>query len=86
MQFHGALIREQGQVFGVISVQPHVLDNPREADRLIATASSSIFPGHPVALMALRFGRHHFYGRPDISRFLASIDVSRIPWRRWTIH
>lgn len=86
MQFLGALIREQGQVFGVIAVQPHILGNLIEANRLIATASRTVFPGHPVALMAQRSGRHHFYGRRDISRFLASLDVSRIPWRRWNIN
>lgn len=86
MMITAALIREQGITFGVIAVQPRVLSSKLEADAMIIAASQNVFPGQPIALMANRYGKPTYYGRPDIARFLASIDVRQIPWRQWYIN
>ena len=84
MRFQGAVIREQGVTFAVVVVRRHVIDNSSEADRTIAGFRPA-FPGLPVALMAQdRRGRPTYYGRPDISRFLAGVPLGAIPWREYT--
>ena len=46
-----------------------------------------IFGGVPVVLMAQdNRGRPTYYGRPDISRFMASVPLRAIPWREYTIN
>jgi hypothetical protein len=51
------------------------------------TGSAPYFPGLPLVLMAhdSRAGRLTFV-RKDIVNLLASIDVSRIAWQRFTFH
>ncbi|MCC6628223.1 MAG: hypothetical protein IT340_12580 [Chloroflexi bacterium] len=77
-----AIVREQGVVFGVVCVKHHIVQNGAEAQRTIS-AFQPRFPGMPVVLMGQdAWGRAAYYGRRDIVRFLASIPVSAIPWRR----
>ncbi len=86
MRFQGAVIREQGQTFAVVIVLPHVIDNPSTATEAIASFNP-VFPGLPVVLMAQNSaGRPTYYGRRDISRFLASVPVRAIPWREYTLN
>jgi len=83
MQFEGAVIREQGVTFAVVIVQKHVVDNHFEADGAIQSLGS-VFPGMPVVLMAQDTGgRPTYYGRRDISQFMASVPLQAIPWRRY---
>lgn len=83
MTIEGAIIREQGQVFAVVVVKSHVVEGSSEANRAISSFVP-LFPGMPVVLASQDYrGRFTYYGRPDISRFLASIDPSRIPWRKY---
>ena len=86
MQIDGAVIREQGITFAVVIVKPHVVQNSSEANRAIA-AFSPAFPGLPVVLM----GQDHrgvptYYGRRDISNFMASVPLHAIPWKRYEIN
>ncbi len=84
MTFEGAVIREQGVTFAVVVVQRHVIDSTSEAGRAIV-AFQPFFPGLPVVLMAQdAWGTPTFYGRRDIARFLASVPLSAIPWKRYT--
>lgn len=86
MRFQGAVVREQGVTFAVVIVKRHVIDNSFEADDAIANFRP-VFPGMPVVLMAQdHHGRPTYYGRPDISRFLARVPVGAIPWREYTLH
>jgi hypothetical protein len=83
MTIEGAIIREQGQVFAVVVVRSHVVESPAEANRAISSFMP-LFPGMPVVLASQGSrGRFTYYGRPDISSFLASIDPLRIPWRKY---
>jgi hypothetical protein len=85
MKFQGAVIEEQQQKFAVVIVKPHVLSNRSEAARL-QQGFALVFGGIPVVLMAQDMtGRPTYLGRPDIARFLASIDVRRIPWKEYTL-
>jgi hypothetical protein len=86
MQIEGAVIREQGITFAVVIVKSHVVQNSFEANRAIA-AFSPVFPGLPVVLM----GQNHrgvstYYGRRDISSFMASVPLHAISWKRYEVN
>jgi hypothetical protein len=86
MQFEGAVIREQNLTFAVVIVKKHVVDDPIEANSAIR-AFGGAFPGLPVVLMAQDGrGRPSYYGRSDISGFLARVPVNAIPWKRYTLN
>jgi hypothetical protein len=51
MTIEGALIREQGISFAIVSVKSHILDSSTEAQRTV-TALRPVFGGVPVILMA----------------------------------
>lgn len=86
MQFEGAVIREQGVTFAVVIVRQHILDQSAQANDAIR-AMQPAFPGLPVVLMAQNArGVPTYYGRRDISSFLANTPVRAIPWRRYTIN
>ena len=86
MRIQGAVIREQGQTFAVVVVRKSVVDNRFEANRTMASLSP-VFPGMPVVLMAQDgSGRPTYYGRQDISRFLANVPMSAIPWREYIVN
>ncbi len=80
--FDGAVIREQGITFACVVVKPHVLNSNADANNAIASFST-YFPGMPVVLAAQRSRGFTYFGRRDISRFLASVNPRRIPWKRY---
>jgi len=84
IKVNGAVVREQGITFAIVLVKQHVVDNRAGADDFIASCGS-LFPGMPIVLATQDHrGCFTYYGREDISRFLASIAPSRIPWREYT--
>lgn len=84
MTFTGSVIREQGQTFAVVLVKEHIINSSFEADDAVQ-AFTSAFPGMPVVLAAQDHrGRFTYYGRKDISAFLASISPSQIPWSEYS--
>lgn len=86
MQFEGAVIREQNVTFAVVVVKKHVVDSRIEADRAIRSFAGA-FPGLPIVLMAQDGrGRATYYGRRDISGFLARVPLNSIPWKRYTLN
>ena len=86
MQFEGAVIREQNVTFAVVIVKKHILDNRVQASNAIR-AFGGAFPGMPVVLMAQDSrGRASYYGRPDLSQFLARVPLNAIPWKRYTLN
>lgn len=87
MTIDGAIVREQGQVFGVVIVKPAAVSDARTAAETRAAFQSRLaeFHGLPLILACQdSHGVFSYQGRRDIVRFLASIDSSRIPWRRYT--
>ncbi|MGN6604514.1 MAG: hypothetical protein ACTHK8_18795 [Ginsengibacter sp.] len=86
MQFEGALIKEQQVVFAVVIVKPFVLDSSSEMSRARKVFSRA-FPGVPIILMA-QDGRGvpRYQGRRDIVDFLCNVELSRIPWKKYTLN
>lgn len=85
MTFDGAVIREQGVSFAVVVVKRHVVQNRFEARRAISSFQPC-FPGLPVILMAQDGrGTPTYFGCPDIARFMASVPMGAIPWKRYTV-
>jgi len=84
MSIDGAIIKEQGITFGIIIVKEAVIFSPSRADK-VRGALPDVFQGIPLILASqdLR-GVFSYQGRPDIVSFLASIDASRIPWKKYT--
>ncbi len=86
MQLEGAVIREQGQTFAVVVVKRHVTDNRQEAASAIRSFSP-YFPGMPIVLMSQDSrGQATYFGRSDISQFLAGVPQHAIPWKRYTFN
>lgn len=84
MRFQGAVIREQGVTFAAVVVKRHVIDDRRQANEAMLSFSR-VFPGMPVVLMAQdAWGRPTWYGRNDISRFMARVPLNAVPWREYT--
>ena len=82
--FDGAVIREQGITFGVVSVKPHVVANVSGRDAAVRAAERA-FGGIPTILLAASSSRPRYYGRPDLVRFMARVPLQAIPWKRYTI-
>jgi hypothetical protein len=80
--FDGAVIKEQGVTFGVV-VARRGSSNAQKA-QLIAAASRR-FGGIPVVAME-QDGRGvpTYFGRRDLARFLASVPMAAISWKRYT--
>jgi hypothetical protein len=86
MQFDGAVIREQGVTFAVVIVRKHVVDSQAEARDAIAGFAPA-FGGIPVVLMAQdAHGRPEYYGRTDLARFMASVPLAAVPWKRYSLN
>lgn len=86
MQFDGAIIREQNITFAVVIVKKHVVDNRMEADRAMR-AFAPAFPHLPIVLMAQDHrGRATYFGRRDLSSFMANQPLHAVPWRRFTLN
>ncbi len=85
MQFQGAVIEEQSVTFGVLIVKQHILNDPTRRDALVLEGSR-LFGGIPTVLMAQDFnGTPTYYGRSDISRFMASVPLESVPWKEYTV-
>jgi len=87
MKIDGAIIREQGQIFGIIIVKPSAICDSQTAAATRAALQSGLadFRGIPLILASQdSHGVFSYEGRRDIVAFLVSIDASRIPWKRYT--
>jgi hypothetical protein len=86
MHFEGALLKEQNTTFAIVVVRREVLNNDLQTSSA-RNQFSRYFPGVPLILMAQDSrGVPTYQGRIDIVRFLANIDPSRIPWKRYTFN
>lgn len=85
MTFDGAVIREQGVTFALVVVKSHVVQNSLEAERTIS-AFQPCFPGMPVVLCGQDGrGLPTYFGRSDIARFMASVPMSAVPWKTYSM-
>ena len=85
MRFQGAVIKEQGVTFGVLIVKQHILNDPTRRDALVLEGSR-LFGGIPSVLMAQDFnGTPTYYGRSDISKFMASVPFEAVSWKEYTV-
>lgn len=80
-----ALVREQGVIFSVVAVKPHVLANRHEAEEA-ACSLAPHFPGAIVLMAQDGRGSPRYFGRPDIVRFLSGISLSRLPWKKYQLN
>lgn len=86
MTIEGAVITEQGVTFAIVIVKPSVLTNHAERDRIQAAFSRELFDGLPVVLMSQDArGVPSYYGRRDLSEFMANVPLDAVPWRRYTV-
>lgn len=86
MQFDGALVKEQGQAFGIAVVKPSVGAGGSHALSQAQASFANVFGGVPVVLMWQDArGVPSYWGRTDIVNFLANVDPTRIPWRKYTL-
>lgn len=82
----GAVIKEQGVTFAIVIVKSQYIQNNSTADDT-RRGFAHLFPGLPIILMAQDSrGIPTYHGRTDIVKFLANINPSRIPWKRYTIN
>jgi hypothetical protein len=75
-----ALVREQGQDFAVLAVKPPVVQSAQQRQEAMNLGFQAF--GVRTALLT-EDGRT--WGPPDIVRWLANIDIRRLPWRKFTI-
>jgi len=85
MNFQGSVIKEQGITFGIVIVNPHVLQSPIEKEKMQRFGNRA-FGAIPIILMAQNSrGIPTYYGRRDIVNFLSKISMYRIPWKEYTV-
>lgn len=87
MKIDGAIIKEQGIVFGVIVVKKSAMINQSVADETRKAFQTSLaeFSTIPLVLASQDSrGRFEYQGRTDLVNFLASISADRIPWKTYT--
>ena len=85
MKFQGALIKEQGVLFGIVVAKSHVLNSPSDRNQILNFGIRA-FGAVPIVLMAQdASGTPTYYGLKDIVRFLSSVPFQRIPWREYLI-
>ena len=86
MQFEGAVIREQGVTFGIVVVKPSVLHS-QQLKTEMQQFGTRAWGSMPIVLMAQDAGgTPSYYGRSDLVRFLAELDMSQIPWKDWSLN
>jgi hypothetical protein len=84
MEFQGALVKEQNVTFAIVVVKQQILNNSSELHRVRA-GYTRYFPGVPLVLMAQDHrGIPVFHGRTDLVNFLSRIEISRIPWKKYS--
>lgn len=84
MKLQGAVVKEQGVTFAVVTVKQFVIQSQTEFQKAVS-GFSRYFPGMPIVLMAQdSSGTPTYRGRKDIVNFLANIQISQIPWKEYT--
>jgi hypothetical protein len=82
-QLHAALVREQNVTFAVAMMKDHVLNNPSIADQQIQAVAAAL--GCPLVVLMGERNRKLRGNRKDVVDFVARIDPSQLPWRKYTV-
>lgn len=86
MKLQGAVVKEQGVTFAIVTVKQFVIQSQVEFQKAVTTFSN-YFPGMPVILVAQDSrGIPTYRGRKDIVSFLSNIHISQIPWKEYTFN
>jgi hypothetical protein len=86
MLFDAAIVREQGVTFVVVAVRRGALSQSITSRDNAAREFSAAFENLPVVLMEQDSkGTPRYYGRNDLVRFLASVYVEQLPWRKCSL-
>ena len=82
MEITAAVVNEQGVRFVVVLVKQEAIQpSNRDATQ---RSFSSLFPGDLIVLCAQNSrGVPSYYGRTDIVKFLANIDIRQLPWKKY---
>ncbi|WP_065329475.1 hypothetical protein [Tritonibacter mobilis] len=83
VQLHAALVREQNVTFAVAIMKDHVLNNPSTADQQIQAVAAAL--GCSLVVLMGERNRKLRGNRKDVVDFVARIDPSRLPWRKYTV-
>lgn len=80
-----ALVKEQGVDFAVVNVKRSVMTRPKSSKDQLISAFSLEFARPAVLLAQDARGQMEFYGRHDLSQWLANniLDPSQLPWREY---
>ena len=85
MKFQGALIKEQGVTFAIISVKLSALQSSATRNQM-QMFGHRVFGAVPIILAAeVSRGTMRYWGRQDIVAFLAKFPASWIPWSQYTV-
>jgi hypothetical protein len=85
LTFDGAVLQEQGVTFAIAVVRRGVLSSNAQREESLGQFHA-FFGGIPVVLMEQdAAGVPTWFGRPDLTRFLAKVQVGSIPWQRYTV-
>lgn len=80
-----AVIVEQNVTFAVVLVRPEAYNDKNFADQLIDSLGPA-FGGVPVVLMVQDAqGTPTYYGRSDLSNFLANVPLESMPWKKYIL-
>ena len=83
MEMIGSVVEEQGVTFAIVLVKRWAEQTDSEAGKT-RQVFQAYFPGLPLILASQAAdGTFEYQGRPDIVRFLAATDLSRIPWKKY---
>jgi hypothetical protein len=82
VEITAAVVKEQGVRFVVVLVKQQAIQ-PANRDAT-QRSFSLLFPGDLIVLCAQNSsGVPTYYGRTDIVKFLANIDLRRLPWKKY---
>lgn len=82
MIFTAAVVKEQGVKFAVVAVRPFAMAPLSRGSTL--SWFQPRFRGLPIVLMSQdSSGSPTYYGRHDISQFLANLQPEQLPWAKY---
>lgn len=84
IEFTGARIKEQNIEFMIVLVKKSVIDNHFQRQEAVKEYQNLFGIPSVIATQDYR-GNFEYFGRKDISDFLANIHPSQIPWSEFKI-
>lgn len=83
-EIEGAVIKEQGVTFAVVLVKDGIIQKSDREKNEIILGLTRYFPEMQIVLAGKNLSNElTYYGRKDISKFLANLHPSQIPWKHF---